>query len=859
MAPPLSDEFEASWQDLDQFFAELDLSDITPRAVDGVLDNDLAYVLWRQSPLARADALSALVIFPEGGAPIRFSYGLAVSADGDLEPGRGLWPSADLPAWGDTMLSGDSPLRSQGESRGSISFWLQPLPGFRLGPEPVVELASGLLRGGPAGRGPGAVLGSGLEYGLFKRDGSPVISPWPEAPHLDRRLWQEKKAKVETPTGPAWGYSRPETDGYEVIFLPVLSPLDALERVGFIVLSILWLVTLAGVTALVLGLPRVAFRDILRRGIRSYSKRLLLVYAALLIIPLGLLNLLLVRAFEESVLLDQRLAGEAALASAQQILGEYAVSLDSGFVVDTALDDVLLSWLSEVIHYEVNLYWGSSINGSSKRELFTAGLLPERIPGDIYSRLAVERENLAARTSQAGMVQYLELYAPLPIPGVVSSERRIFVSLPLLAQQEETQRAIAFLRRRAILITLVLTLLAALIGSRLARSFTRPLRDLVEGTKRIAGGATSLELAPTELELAALVEAVDDMAGRIAEGRRRLEHEKQVMERIVENVTSGVVSVDSNGRVVMGNRLAMSLLGIEVGDELMGATRSQQSLEPLAKFLENVGLGLTEGSVRLQLSEDDERDYRVVWVPIPESKTPAALFVLEDATEVLRAERLEAWAEMARIIAHEIKNPLTPIRLSTEHMREVWTRRPEQFESIFDRCIENILHQVEELQQIAMEFSTYSHIPRLERQPGDLRESIRSLAEMYASGREDPVDVVFVDAGEELPAQFDERLLRRAVRNLVENAIRANGGQGKVWISVARAGVEAQISVADCGPGVEPELLTRIFDPYFSTHDTGTGLGLPIARRVAEEHEGTISAQNRPEGGLVVMITIPLS
>jgi two-component system nitrogen regulation sensor histidine kinase NtrY len=381
----------------------------------------------------------------------------------------------------------------------------------------------------------------------------------------------------------------------------------------------------------------------------------------------------------------------------------------------------------------------------------------------------------------------------------------------------------------------------------------------VEGTKRIAAGATKLGLAPTELELAALVEAVDDMAGRIAEGRRRLLSEKQVMERIVENVTSGVVSVDHLGRVVMGNHLAMDLLGIEVGDDLLGATRSVESLAPLAEFLEATGDILTEASVRLAFGEDDERNYRVVWVPIPDSKTPAALFVLEDSTEVLRAERLEAWAEMARIIAHEIKNPLTPIRLSTEHMREVWKRRPDHFAEVFERCTENILGQVEELQQIAMEFSTYSHIPRLDRQPGDLVAAVRSLAEVYAAAPERGIEVVFRGPREALIANFDDRLLRRAVRNLIENALRASGADGRLEVGIERDGETARISVADSGPGVEPELLLRIFDPYFSTHDTGTGLGLPIARRVAEEHDGSIAAANHPQGGLVVTITIPLS
>jgi nitrogen fixation/metabolism regulation signal transduction histidine kinase len=276
-----------------------------------------------------------------------------------------------------------------------------------------------------------------------------------------------------------------------------------------------------------------------------------------------------------------------------------------------------------------------------------------------------------------------------------------------------------------------------------------------------------------------------------------------------------------------------------------------------------------------------------VWAPVPGEGEPAALLVVEDATETLRGQRLDAWAEMARIIAHEIKNPLTPIRLNVEHMRQVWRDGGgERFAEVFERCTKNVLAQVDELRQIASEFSTYSSIPRLDRQAGDLVEAMRRLVEPYRAAPPAGVAVELEAEPARLPARFDPKLLGRAVRNLLENALRASGEGGRVTLRVERlggggggasggdgagggprsggAGVdgcgagEARISVTDCGPGVAPALLGRIFDPYFSTHDAGTGLGLPIARRIAEEHGGSIAARNRPGGGLEVTITIPL-
>ena len=253
----------------------------------------------------------------------------------------------------------------------------------------------------------------------------------------------------------------------------------------------------------------------------------------------------------------------------------------------------------------------------------------------------------------------------------------------------------------------------------------------------------------------------------------------------------------------------------------------------------------------------EERELRLTWAPVPGAGEPSALLVVEDATEVLRAQRLEAWAEMARIIAHEIKNPLTPIRLSTEHMIEVHQREPDRFGEVFERCAGNILQQVDELQEIAQEFSTYSRIPRLEPQAGDLAASVGQLVESYQVAAPPGVDLEFSADPESVPARFDARLLRRAVRNLIENSLRASAGRGSIAVRVEARDGDATVAVADRGPGVSPELLQRIFDPYFSTHDSGTGLGLPIARRIAEQHGGSIHARNRRGGGLEVVIRIP--
>jgi signal transduction histidine kinase len=886
----------------------IDLERVVPREPAGLERQDLAFVLWRGSPLARADAVSALVVEPAAGAAATFSFGLPLGPGGapaatadELTEAAG-WPGASPP------LAGEAELRQGGQPWGRLRWWLVPRPGFLLpGPAGPREIEVELLRGGPAGGLRPAGLPEPALFALYAAGGQALVSPWPETPPLPEALTgpvpsdgtgAARRARVRTPEGWAWGFSAWGGDAWAVAYLPLLGPLAGLERVGTHAAGSLLFTALVSVLALALALPRPAFRDVLRRAVRSYSKRLLVVYTLLLLVPLLLLNLVLMAAVEERLRREQRAAGEAALESAQRQVADLLESLPPGFGLDTSLDNELLTRISRVIRHEVNLYWRSAIYASSKADLFAAGLLPRRIPGDVHARLAFRGFELASRTNRVGRASYLELYSPLRVPGAPPAPGQLVLSVPLLAQQEEVARDLASLRRQSFLVTAALLALLTAVGVRLARNFTRPLMEVVRGTGRIAAGATSLDVAPRDLELAALVSAVDAMARRIAEGREKLVREKQVVERMVENITSGVVSLDAAGRVLMHNRVAAELLGVGEDEALAAALARREHLAPVAEFVGEVagdvagqggaagGAGGRDGAtapagrppgqpsartVRLPGDDGEEREWSLVWVPVPGPGEPAALLVVEDATETLRGQRLQAWAEMARIIAHEIKNPLTPLRLNVEHLRQVWRDRfapaagvaddgdeGERFAAVLDRCTANALAQVEELRQIATDFSTYSSIPRIDPRPGDLAAAMRELAEAYRAAPPPGVAVEFDARPEELPARFDRKLLGRAVRNLIENALRASAGGGTVRLSVEGADGTARIAVADCGPGVAPELLGRIFHPYFSTHDSGTGLGLPIARQIAEEHGGAIHARNRSGGGLEVAITIPL-
>ncbi len=854
ISPPTALEVNQLHLAMFEFLDGYDVARLRPPQAAQVDSQDLAFVLWRESPLAQRDGLSALVVEAQNGDISTFSLGLSLDAEHRLIGEPASWQVPPTRAWQDAMALGEATLTADGQAWGVARFWFLPRPGFRLAVTEIEELEASLL-GGQTLRRTIDGLPEPLLYALYTRDGQAIVSPWEGAPPLSQPLLTAGPTQLETPSGRAWAWPLPNEDGgLAVLYLPWLSPRAALERVGIRVLAtLLLLAALAGAGWLLTVPQTLALRGLLKRIIRSYSQRLILVYTLLLLLPLVALNLFLLRGFELRLREEQRARGEAALNSARWFLLDFIRGIEPGVGIETRVNRELLEWISGLVQHQINFYWSNRVYASSQQELFTAGLLARRIPGEVYARLALLGYESGSRQQHRGDFVYRELYAPLKMRSASEIRQGLFVSVPLLEQEEEVARELARMRRRAVLVSTGLFLLLLAVGSRLARSFTTPLMELIEGTRRIAAGASELGLAPRERELEALAQAIDEMAQRIASGREKLLHEKQVVERMVENITSGVVSLDPARQVLLHNRVAAEMLGTRVGTSLPSLLAASERLRPVREFLAQVGELSERATLRLA---EGEREWTLTWVPLP-GADPAALLVVDDVTEVVRGQRLAAWAEMARLIAHEIKNPLTPIRLSAEHLKMVHAQDPQRLDEVFDRCVDNILKQVDELRDLASDFSIYSRIPRAELQPGDLVAVVAELVATYGDALPGGVRVVFSSPHRAVHARFDAKLLRRAVRNLLENAVRASGSSGEVTVRVETVGAAALIRVVDAGPGVPPDFLPRIFEPYFSTHETGTGLGLPITRRIIEEHGGEITAHNRPGAGLEVLIKIP--
>lgn len=867
LAPPSLDESNAILTELQSYFDGTDLESILPAPVNERTQlQDLAFALWRQSPLPQRGGLSALVVESLDNEISSFSFGLPLDAAYEVPVGTSeLWPLPSSPVWHEAFLSGQVELRKAGKHWGSLRYWYQPRPGFRLPGSGFEELRSDLVRGETLERVSDG-LPSQVHYALHELDGTVISSPWPDSSSLpdDALANPGGRFEAETPKGPSWAWTERGLDGFETLYLLRVDFRSSLEKVGFQALLI-FLGALVAYAAIAFG--RTTYHqilDIVQETFRSYSKRLVLVSSAFLLLPLLALNIVLLRDFRERLKEEQIVSAQAAMTSARSLLLDFLQGSEPGFAIETKVNRELLEWISGLVRHQVNLYWGSQVYTSSQQELFTAGLLPRRIPSEVYTRLAFSGSQLGYRSQKAGDTTYLEVYAPLDVLGMTSTQQGLFLSVPLIEQELDAAAEIAVMERRALLTSLSLLGLLMAVSGWLARKFTEPIVALIEDTRRISQGGLAQSPKPRELELQSLAEAIGEMSHKIAESRERLVLEKEFIELVVANIASGVLSLDHGLRVLRQNRVAAEMLGTQVGDNLTELLDNEPFSE-LASFVQSaaqtnksvnrrIQIRLNKGGV---LSIDE---WNLIWIPL-EANEPASLLVVDDVSEILRGQRLEAWAEMARIIAHEIKNPLTPIRLTTEHLQQVYRSHPEAFPGIFDRCTSNILKHVQELQAIASEFSIYSRIPQAQMERDDLVDVVRDLVASYSDLGEPGARISLESECEIISLRMDRRLIGRALRNLLENSLRAHrqaSSSGEIRVHLSCSSGQAQIQVLDNGPGMDPQKLPRIFEPYFSTHETGTGLGLAITKRIVEEHGGTILAANRPEGGFVVEMALPI-
>jgi len=513
-----------------------------------------------------------------------------------------------------------------------------------------------------------------------------------------------------------------------------------------------------------------------------------------------------------------------------------------------------LNQAASVVGVDLLLYRDGRLAAASRAVPVAAGLAPERLPSVLAATLA-DGASSAARTR-----------SPLRSGG-----RRVAQAAVTLSREERTTLAVVLgedpAGRTAVeglfLLAAAVALGALAFGGRGALALSRPVEELVAASERIGAGEPPGPIRPPEMEdLARLVEAFGTMSDRVRERTELLEREREAAVSVLASLTpAALLFREETGKVLYANPAADALLPAgAVLSERLPASRFAPVLAGLASPRP------FEARVTLH-GEGRETVLRVVIADLTaDAAGPRAVLLLEDLTDFTRAERLEAWVEAARAVAHDIKNPLTPIRLTAERLlRSAGRGAPPDGPRIAEAA-ETILRQVDLLTERTGRLSRFASpaAPERTRLSG---ETVAGLLREVASdfGAHPAVRVGCVVEGELPDVSVDRALLRDAVANFVLNAVEALEGRGGTVQMEARpaagprGGAGLEIACEDDGPGVAETDLVRLFDPTFSTKSRGSGMGLAAARRAIEEHGGRLFAERSARGGLRIGFVLPVA
>lgn len=419
---------------------------------------------------------------------------------------------------------------------------------------------------------------------------------------------------------------------------------------------------------------------------------------------------------------------------------------------------------------------------------------------------------------------------------------------------------------------LMIIFLSLWVSMRIAGRITEPVKNLVTATESVAGGDLSVSVkTESKDEIGLLIKSFNRMVVELAQGKRSLEnaytesHRRRLfLENILSSIRSGVIFLGVNGEIVTINPPALKILGLKA-DEVIGKHYSSIlrgiESEELKAFIKSINLktfNLIEKELRAVVSKR-EVILRVFITGLKDFSGAhmGLLVVFDDITNLIKAQRALAWQEMAMRIAHEIKNPLTPIRLSTERMLKKWQEKDQDFSSIFERSVGTIIKEVDSLRSLVDEFARFGKMPEISKKPTELMSIVEEVMSLYKAYK----GLHLALHGENVNIELDPEQFKRVLINLFDNAVSAMAEKGDITISIRPeyALKKVFIEVADRGPGIKDSDKERLFLPYFSTKKHGTGLGLAIADRIIAGHGGSISvSENKPHGS-VFTIELPIS
>ncbi len=412
-------------------------------------------------------------------------------------------------------------------------------------------------------------------------------------------------------------------------------------------------------------------------------------------------------------------------------------------------------------------------------------------------------------------------------------------------------------------------LLAGRLGLEAAGRITGPIGRLASAAHAVRDGDLTVrvpvsgpvdEVHALSSSFNAMTEQLGGQQNALIRARKDEEDRRRFVETLLGEIGAGVIRVDREERITLANRSACEILGVDEVPE--GAL-----LADVAPTFEKIVRDTFERNAAVDASLELTRngEPRSVHLKSAPEASGGCVLTFDDTTNLISAQRQLAWRDVARRIAHEIRNPLTPIMLSTERLRRRYASKIDDTDGVFDRCIETILRKVEDIARMVEEFSSFARMPKPSIAPFDMRAVLQGAS--FAQSVVSPdIEIELESDLAEAPFLGDERLLAQAFGNLLKNAAEAIEGQpiendvsGRIRIILSREGGGLQIVIEDNGPGFPAEVRNRLLEPYVTTREKGTGLGLAIVNRIIADHGGSISLQNRPDGlrGARVRVLMP--
>jgi len=516
-------------------------------------------------------------------------------------------------------------------------------------------------------------------------------------------------------------------------------------------------------------------------------------------------------------------------------------------------------------------------------------------PGDRFLVEAMRNESAMRMVGVGGGEERLMLTAvageeredaPRPVmvagtlldPEIAAGSRQLIQAYQGFRQLEVSKERIeAGYVLNFLMVTLLILLASSWAGLYLARRITVPVQALAEATRQISAGDLDVQVeVDADDELGVLVHSFNSMTAELQRNKelleesnlelvstnQRLAEERAVISAVLHNVAAGVVSVDEEGRVLTCNGAALQMLQQkeeEVLHQPVHEAWGDPELEKLAAlFDQEPGRGgLITQPLRMLIGGDWKTfEAKVTTMRDRTGRISGRVMVLEELTELVKAQQMAAWSEAARRIAHEIKNPLTPIRLSAERLLKKHKQKDQDLSQVLEEGVEIITREVETMKSMVDEFSRFARMP----QPRPTEVKLDSLIEETLTLYSDIKPGVEVAAQIEADARsawMDGEQIKRVLINLLDNALEATDPPGVVAVSAGKNNGNLEIRVADSGHGIPPEAKDKLFLPHFSTKRRGTGLGLAIVHRIISDHHGTIQAEDNDPQGTVFTIRLP--